>query len=185
MNNVDFWSVLNAIASVAGIVWFLYGPWQSLIMSIARGHLFALRDDVFDMATRGEMDFGSPLYLLVRQRININIRFLHTLSWSRMLIFHVTIRPKNEQRKLELELCKVQDSNVRLVIERKLNNVTRLVMATMFFRSPLLMLATVIFLPIIGVVTLYNWNLIDPTVGRFARGLQAELSLESSSLSTA
>ncbi|HWE48161.1 MAG TPA: hypothetical protein VG273_00115 [Bryobacteraceae bacterium] len=48
-----------------------------------RDHLFALRDDLFDYAAEGNVEFDDPAYFKLRSLINSLIRFAHRLTFAR------------------------------------------------------------------------------------------------------
>jgi len=52
-----------------------------------RHRLFELRDELFLFAINGGISFDSPAYSILRGRINALIRFAHTITLSRILIF--------------------------------------------------------------------------------------------------
>lgn len=51
-----------------------------------RQKLFALRDELFDYAADGNIDFGDPAYWLLRNFLNGTIRFAHKFSLLRLLM---------------------------------------------------------------------------------------------------
>jgi hypothetical protein len=86
---------LQAIASVLGlcvIVWFFYGPWQGLVVDLARQRLFEIRDSLFDFSASGKLGFNSPSYVFARQRLNAIIRFAHRVSFWRFLVFSYVMK---------------------------------------------------------------------------------------------
>lgn len=76
---VAFTTVIVALLLLAS------GPWQAHVVDRSRAHLFALRDELFDLALNGEISFEDPRYRQLRQQINVLIRFAHKANFSFVL----------------------------------------------------------------------------------------------------
>lgn len=48
---------LEAMAGIAFLVWFFYGPWSRFIVDLVRQNLFEIRDEIFMAAARGRLTF--------------------------------------------------------------------------------------------------------------------------------
>ena len=69
------------------LLWALfYVSTRALFLDILRQRLFAIRDDLFDFAADGGIEFENPVYRELRQDINHMIRFAHKLSFARMML---------------------------------------------------------------------------------------------------
>jgi hypothetical protein len=69
-----------------GLLWALfYLSARALLLDILRQQLFAIRDELFDFAADGGIDFDEPAYRELRGDINSLIRFAHKLSFARMI----------------------------------------------------------------------------------------------------
>ena len=75
-----------AVEAIAGILTVLalgvlfYGPWQWICTDMARQKAFEKRDAIFDIAARGDLDFGSAEYRNIRDALEKLIRFAHELT---------------------------------------------------------------------------------------------------------
>ncbi|HOP78677.1 MAG TPA: hypothetical protein PLD05_14400 [Thermogutta sp.] len=79
---------------------YFYIPYQAYRLDLFRQRLFEIRDELFDKAADGVIDFKSPLYRKTRDIINGYIRFGHRYRCgyliSRALFFLVESRSRDE-----------------------------------------------------------------------------------------
>lgn len=69
------------------LLWSLfYISARTLLLNILRQRLFEIRDDLFDFAADGGIEFTNPVYQELRTDINNMIRFAHKLSFARMIL---------------------------------------------------------------------------------------------------
>lgn len=69
------------------LIWLLiFFGGRDLRNDSLRQKLFALRDELFDYAADGNIDFGDPAYRLLRNFLNGTIRFAHKFSLLRLLM---------------------------------------------------------------------------------------------------
>jgi hypothetical protein len=85
--NIDFsingiWTTL----SLLGLVYLIFWRAGVLASDWFRDKMFELRDDLFDEATDGLMDFDNPAYGVLRTTMNGYIRYCHKLSLLHMLM---------------------------------------------------------------------------------------------------
>jgi hypothetical protein len=74
------------------LFWVLfYISTRSLLLDILRQRLFEIRDDLFDFAADGGIEFTNPVYCELRVDINNMIRFAHKLSFARMILAQLQI----------------------------------------------------------------------------------------------
>ena len=57
-----------------------------------RHHLFVCRDELFDLALDGTLNFNDEAYVMLRQSINRMLRFSHKFSLARVLLIHYLCR---------------------------------------------------------------------------------------------
>ncbi len=62
------------------IVIFVFVLWPQQVLDETRQRLFALRDDLFDYAQKGNIEFSNPAYCMVRSHLNRLIRNAHIFS---------------------------------------------------------------------------------------------------------
>ena len=73
-------TTLYSLVSLAGLALGLFLLHHDYFVDSFRQQLFALRDELFDLAADGEIPFDSPAYLLLRSTINGFIQYAHKLS---------------------------------------------------------------------------------------------------------
>ncbi len=94
--------ILMYIAVVLLLVFwgYFYIPYQAYRLDLFRQRLFEIRDELFDQAADGVIDFNSPLYRKTRDIINGYIRFGHRYRCgyliSRALFYFVASRSRDE-----------------------------------------------------------------------------------------
>ncbi len=71
------------------IFWAWFVLWKDLFVDEYRQQLFEVRDELFNMAFRGELPFDSEGYLSLRELLNGTIRFAHVMSPFTLIILHV------------------------------------------------------------------------------------------------
>lgn len=72
------------IALILAIWHVIFNVYPHSAIALARYNLFELRDELFDMAAEGKLDFKSPGYKACRQMINGFIRYAHDMSLMQM-----------------------------------------------------------------------------------------------------
>lgn len=69
-------------------LWFMFfWLYRDYRLDLFRQNLFAIRDDLFDMADNGELPFNSKAYGMLRSLINGNIQYGHQLGFLEILFF--------------------------------------------------------------------------------------------------
>lgn len=87
----------GGITALLGLLLF-YWIWQQYVIDSTRQQLFELRDELFDMATEGQLDRNSVLYTTLRELFNTGIRFAHQLTLWRLVIFMYTAKKLGERK---------------------------------------------------------------------------------------
>jgi hypothetical protein len=67
-------------------LWFLARCWRSYRVDRFREDLFELRNQLFDFAAAGGIDFDHPAYGRLRVTMNSMIRFAHKVSFLRLVL---------------------------------------------------------------------------------------------------
>jgi hypothetical protein len=57
-------------------------------IDVFRQRMFAIRDELFDFASEGGVDFQHPAYQLLRNSMNGFIRYAHRLTFFQLLTWH-------------------------------------------------------------------------------------------------
>jgi len=81
-----------SLISIAIIYLFLFWVYKDYRVDCFRQELFELRDDLFDEAASGFLDFESNSYGMLRSTMNGFIRFGHRISFSHLLLTYVLLR---------------------------------------------------------------------------------------------
>ncbi len=96
--------------------------WRRSCQERLRQDLFDVRDELFDYARSGKIDFSDDAYVMLRSSINSMIRFSHLISATRLFVFICCKRfvgdapQKHAQKKLKAAFAEV-DPGTRLVLE--------------------------------------------------------------------
>jgi hypothetical protein len=91
MNPVYYEQIMSLLGLIA--LWvFWYYLWKPLRVTALREKLFALRDDLFDLAADGVISFNDPAYTQLRLLINGMIRFAHRVSFLTMIVASIGSR---------------------------------------------------------------------------------------------
>lgn len=148
MNEHNLNMFLSAI-SLSGI-WLLFILHRRYSIDRFREEMFRLRDEVFNYAQSGEMDFNCDAYGLLRTAANGFIRFAHKLSVLQMVLFYFSVKncklispPDSFDEQWAKSLAGYDAGRIEILKEYKLR-MSSLVIKHIVFSSPLLLL-TVIF----------------------------------------
>jgi hypothetical protein len=140
---------VEALSSLVGIGIFLailYGPWQWYRADVARQEIFEIRDEFFDVAANGRIDFRSSEYQAIRDGLNAQIRLAPRLTWPRLILFWIVVG-----RHINLEQSNRVRAAVRRIKDQKTRDeasilVTRATIANiemMFWKSATLMVLAI------------------------------------------
>lgn len=93
---------MNALSwlSIAALIALIYGPVQSLLESIARHHLFVMRDELFNKARHGETSFDADEYRQARRQLNSLIRFTHITKWHNVMLIGKLLRIRQPEQSM-------------------------------------------------------------------------------------
>src|ERR1017187_902438 len=64
----------------------LFCCWRQYRIDLLRQKLFVLRDEVFDLAATGGLDFSDQYYVQTRQYLNAMIRYAHRITFTRAVL---------------------------------------------------------------------------------------------------
>jgi hypothetical protein len=87
---------LHLLMALGALTFLWFVGWRGYHLDLFRQRLFAIRQELFDLAARGEVEFNGYAYGGLRQQINALIRFAHRLSFLRAAII-VTFSPPKPQ----------------------------------------------------------------------------------------
>lgn len=81
---------LKSIASLSVLWFFIVYLWRDYRLDSFRDHVFSIRDRLFLYAANGNVDFEDPAYGLLRDRMNVVLRYAHEFTLTRMFIILAT-----------------------------------------------------------------------------------------------
>jgi cbb3-type cytochrome oxidase subunit 3 len=136
---------------LAIVVVLIYGPWQRLMVDMARQRLFELRDEIFDLAADGQVSFDDAGYREVRSTFNTMIRFCHVATWPVV----VTGSRLADDREPSLhDLTASLPDPVREKVVDNIKAASNTLVLLLWSRSPLLLAITALVAPLLAVATL-------------------------------
>jgi hypothetical protein len=143
MTNIQVLNGLMTLLGCVAVVVFMYGPWQRMVADAVRQRWFEIRDDVFDVAARGEIEFSDPHYLQFRSSVNCLIRHAEGTTLWRALAVYRCLRGsgrviQSSHATLTSEVGKPVPSQIR----HAETQVLRWFALLMWLRSPFLIIAT-------------------------------------------
>lgn len=128
------------------MLWVFYNPWQSLILDITRDRLFKIRDRYFMLAaTKDFVAFDSQEYMVLREYLNNNIRYLSKINLTSLLANKIFISRYKDQSiaatnsiQIFIENCK--DEKLKSMITYAINEANMVIAASVILRSIILLL---------------------------------------------
>ena len=150
------------------LLWIVWFRWREYRIDALRQRFFSLRDDLFDLASSGEVSFDSVTYTYLRRKINGMIRFAHRISFARLvtslIVFNIAGKLKFSEDRHEEWSASVQSLNTST--KRKIAEINQrvsiLVVQHMVLGSPILCTLLGIFVPIaaVFVAAMHCWELV-------------------------
>jgi hypothetical protein len=93
-------TALSSLLSILGIAYLILWRYRVLCMDMFRQTMFELRDELFDYALEGHIDFSDPAYGVLRNTLNGYIRFAHkTTTWHGIIL--ALLWPRDDKRRLK------------------------------------------------------------------------------------
>lgn len=96
MTEITLINALSALVTLGMGLVFFYVIWRHYVVDVTRQDLFELRDQLFDLAAEGKLEFNSNRYKTLRRIFNANIRFTHELDWVHILAFYFAAKFKKK-----------------------------------------------------------------------------------------
>ncbi len=135
----------ESVTCLIFIVGVIVSLWSDFRVDQFRQRMFAIRDELFDYAASGAIDFNDPAYRLLRQSMNGFIRYGHQLTLFRLLLTIGGWRMSHEEPELRWAerfaraVRDIRDASVRKSIEQFHLRATDLVLRHLILGSPILM----------------------------------------------
>lgn len=117
---MDYLAIMIIGLLIASLLFIFDHYYREYYLDRTREELFTIRDQLFNYASDGKLDFNSKSYGLTRAKLNGMIRFTHELSMIRvivLLISHSRYR-KNDESYIEY-VHKCDKAMDELTIEQK------------------------------------------------------------------
>lgn len=125
----------------------VYGPWQDLWTDFGRQFLFEARDELFDLAANGELDFNSPEYKTIRSSLETSIRFSHQLTVWRFLVVMKFAQAHDELNKksaMREAIGKIEKQATREKVDRLVGDASMALLGTMIAKSPIVLIVLIL-----------------------------------------
>jgi hypothetical protein len=135
------------------LVLIVFSWWPEQRVDVFRQQMFALRDELFDFAMKGNISFDDPAYVLLRNLMNGYIRYAHNLTPFRTLMVflhwkYTAGKPKaGWNTEWEKALNKVCDNNVCLELHGFHAKATNLVVGQLVLSPLVLVILVPLFVP--------------------------------------
>jgi hypothetical protein len=82
-------TIIIALKSALGLlfIWVLvFFFWKDYCLDVFRDDVFAIRDELFLYAANGNVGFDHPAYKILRQRMNVALRYAHEFTFTRFVL---------------------------------------------------------------------------------------------------
>jgi hypothetical protein len=160
---------LEGIIALMALGAFIFGPLQWVSTDAARQHLFVLRDQLFDIARGGRIEFSSEEYRLIRAAFDRQIQFAHLLSFWRFVVLARTAKRLTKiPRAIEEAIARIEDEKTRGEVKSLVEQMNRTVILMIFAKSPLLWcavaIALVVAVPVVAIRKLSQHRIYSPVI---------------------
>jgi hypothetical protein len=126
---------------------FFFG-WRPYRIDNVRENLFQVRNELFLLAANGDVSFDEPAYRVLRDRLNAVIRFAHTITLTRSVLFGLQAKSLPNQREAWLlTVQKLPQEQQRKLIDLD-ERTTFVILWQLFTGSPILWAALLVYVPI-------------------------------------
>lgn len=145
MNPIDAAIRVCLIGLNATLLWLAWHClWRKACQERFRQKLFGLRDELFDFARTGKIDFTDPAYVLLRSNINGMIRFSHLISVTRLFTFVVFQRYVGDlsgrDKSLKAALSQIRGKDAKEELERLYARMREYTLKHLLMASPHILL---------------------------------------------
>jgi|SRR6267378_234199 len=83
---MNFYVALKSILGLFGLWFFVYYLWRDYRLDAFRDHIFTIRDRMFLYAANGNIGLDHPAYTILRNRMNVLLRYGHAFTLTRMFL---------------------------------------------------------------------------------------------------
>ena len=143
--------------SIVLIVFLLFPLYKNYRIDKFRHRLFRLRAELFDEARKGTISFENDAYIMLRETINVYIRFGHKLNLTRFVLFAFALKSDNGIRepfseRLKKNAIKKQEGIMMSYYERLNICVIKHMIVTPFSLAVLLILCPILLIPVLVLI---------------------------------
>lgn len=92
MEGSTMFTVFSSVVYLLGIWYLIFWKYRTYSVDAFRQDMFTLRDELFDAAREGLIDFNHPAYGVLRSTINGFIRFGHRFTIGQFLFMMLLIK---------------------------------------------------------------------------------------------
>ncbi len=164
------------------LVALIYGPWQWICTDIARQAMFKERDKLFDMARVGDLDFTSSEYREIRDGVNSMIRFAHSLTWVRMIVFaRFSDRPRDQKIPIYAAINRIKDKSKQEIVRSSIARIELAAIYMLLLKSPMLVLLGIVTV-IPAAIALTAWVFAKDFLSKVAQEVGILIQSEAASL---
>lgn len=138
---------LCLVLFIAWLIWYQF--WIPYRVDYFRQRLFKLRDELFEYANSGAIEFTHPAYTDLRLTINALIRYGHRVTIWRIVMSMVSLRRSgysqivNSYAEWRKQTERIQDEKTRNKIYAFRNEISTIMAAHMVLISPMTIAAVV------------------------------------------
>ena len=83
---MNLYIALKSIVGLFGLWFFVYYLWRDYRLDSFRDHVFSIRDRMFLYAANGNIGFDHPAYTILRNRMNVLLRYGHAFTLTRLFL---------------------------------------------------------------------------------------------------
>lgn len=145
MSSMELAAVFQSAVALVALAVLLLKLWPSLRLDVFRQEMFSIRDEAFDYAASGKIDFSDPAYRLLRQSFNGFIRYGHHLTCFRLFITVLHWKtmghppPIEWSVRWERALANLKDEEVKKDLQQFHTRAMNLVTARLVLGNPFLL----------------------------------------------
>ncbi|MGI4941665.1 MAG: hypothetical protein ACRYHQ_14080 [Janthinobacterium lividum] len=169
---------IEGLVSASALLALAYGPWQWVCTDVARQRMFKARDELFDMAAAGYLDFESSEYQTIRSEINNMIRFAHGLTWVRLLMFSRLARRRGPGPvPVYAAMNRIGNKATKDRVKAVISDVETAAVSLVLMKSPFLVVfgvVTVLPMLIVAISYIYSRDILSSIVSDLGNLIQSE-----------
>ncbi|SRR6266568_5559272 len=164
--------------SIAFVLFFWL--WQEYVIDSTRQQLFELRDELFDLATLGELDRNAECYRMLRELFNNSIRFAHRLDFWHLIIMILSAKLLGEHnfgrfaKHIDEMIRSIEDPKIKAHVLAIVEKQNRVLVWHVFRRSLFLLLLLPLVL-LVALMVLVSTDMITKAMKKAALVISASI----------